>query len=127
MKKFLIALVLVLLGLNHGWDYLMSEDYRKYADQTKKPWTCALDVRIGNFNLMMSHYDVALDWYGRVSKRCPKSTDAEQADFKVGECYIGMGRYRDAVRAYEEYVEKYKGAQRSGLAIKAADRLKSGL
>jgi TolA-binding protein len=106
---------------------LFSEDFQKYADRTKSPWTCEIENITGNLQVIMSSYQRGYVFFQHVIKRCPDTPMAEEAEFKTAQCLEGMGRAWDSVASYERYAEKYKTNPRARLATKAATAIRLGL
>ena len=56
-------------------------------------------------------YDLAVQGFQAYLRSFPTSPDAYMAQFNIGECYAYMpGRQRDAVQAYTQVIENYKGS-----------------
>jgi TolA-binding protein len=120
VKKLFIFLVLFGLGLHYGYTYLFSDDFQRYADRTKQPWTCHANNLMGHFAMLMSHYDEALHFFEKVPERCPESRAAEDAEFQVAKCLEVMGRVSQALAAYQAYGAAHPNTKRGRIAIRAA-------
>jgi len=121
--KYVLYGAIVIFGLKYGFAYLGSEDFQRYADESKAPWTCRVNIIMGKFNMMLSRHDKAILWFNPVLTRCPKTSMTEEAMFQIAVNLEQMGRRAEAIEAYKKYAEVYKGSKRSRLALKAADIL----
>lgn len=124
--RYAVYAVLIIFGLRYGVTYLESEDFQKYADESKAPWTCRVNLILGKFNMTMSRYDDAIRWFSPIAKRCEKTTMSEEAAFQTAVSLEQLGRRAEALEAYRKYAEAYKGSARARIAIKAADFLTGG-
>ena len=121
MRKFILFGIFLLFSAQYGLDYLLSKDFQKYADSTKAPWTCYVNATFGNFYMTLSRYDRAMEFYGPISSRCPKTSVAESADFKIATCLENLARRQDAYAAYAQFVERYPKSKRARIATRAME------
>jgi len=54
-----------------------------------------------------AEYDQALVGFKHFIEKHPKSDLADNAQFWIGECYMGLKQYEQAILAYQEMIEKY--------------------
>jgi tol-pal system protein YbgF len=54
-----------------------------------------------------AQFEQALIGFKRFLEKYPKSDLADNAQFWVGECYMGLGQYEQAILAYQEVIKKY--------------------
>jgi tol-pal system protein YbgF len=54
-----------------------------------------------------AQYDQALVGFKSFLEKYPKSDLADNAQFWVGECYMGLNQYEQAILAYQEVIKKY--------------------
>lgn len=54
-----------------------------------------------------AEYDQALIGFKRFIQGYPKSDLADNAQFWIGECYMGLEQYEQAILAYQEVIKKY--------------------
>ena len=54
-----------------------------------------------------AQYDQALIGFKSFIEKYPKSDLADNAQFWVGECYMGLNQYEQAILAYQEVIKKY--------------------
>jgi outer membrane protein assembly factor BamD (BamD/ComL family) len=125
MKKLLVVVIALAIGAKMGLTYLFSEDFQKYADKTKAPWTCQVTLVLGEFETLMSHYHEAGQYYSRIPPRCPETEICEKAEFEYAQSLESSGNRQSAIAAYEAFAEKYPNTPRGHLATKAAGILKS--
>jgi tol-pal system protein YbgF len=52
-------------------------------------------------------YKAAADGFKRFLKKYPKSDLADNAQFWIGECYMALKEYEQAILAYQEVIKKY--------------------
>jgi len=52
-------------------------------------------------------YDMAIKGFDEVIRRFPASPDAAKAQFYIGESYSFLGRYPDAIAAYDKVIKSY--------------------
>ena len=125
MRKLLIFLVLLGFGIKYGSDYVFSPEFEAQADKSKEPLTCRFENFMGQFNIVMSHYDTAIMYFTRTTKRCPDTDLAEDADFGIAQSLEKLGRFSQASHAYADFAEKYKNSDKQATAIKASQILAS--
>jgi outer membrane protein assembly factor BamD (BamD/ComL family) len=116
MKKFVLVALLLFFGIKYGVGYLMSDKFQDYGDQTKAPWTCQVNNFLGHFYMVLSDYYRAQELFSKAIQRCPDTTMSEVAEFETAECLYKSNRYRDAIHAYRDFVEKHKGTRRAKIA-----------
>ncbi len=121
MVKYIVSVVLILLGLKYGINYIESDDFQKFADEHHAGWSCYINMIIGEIDVTMSRYEEALHVFYPVLKRCPKTSVAEECSFRIAVSLEALGRRGDAAEAYRKYAETYKGTERARVAIRAAD------
>lgn len=124
MIRFLVILVVIVVAFNRGFNYLLSDDFQAYADQSKAIWTCEVTYVLGQYNELLSRYQRAGFYFQKVIARCPDTPVCEQAEFAYATALQSMGRRRDAGNAFHAFAEKYPGSRRSRVARKAADLLR---
>lgn len=54
-----------------------------------------------------AQFDQALSGFKSFIEKYPKSDLADNAQFWVGECYMGLEQYEQAILAYQEVIKKY--------------------
>lgn len=123
MKTVLLLAALV-AGSIYGYDFVMSEKFQAYGDKHKAEWTCVVNNFIGNLYVVMSKYKKAENFFAPVVARCPKTSMAEEASFKVASCLEAQGLPNEAIAAYKKYLEAYPTTKRAKLASFAVDRLR---
>jgi tol-pal system protein YbgF len=57
-----------------------------------------------------ARYELAIPGFEEYIKRFPTAPSAAQAQFLIGQSYFMMGRYQDAVAAYDTVITTYKGS-----------------
>lgn len=119
MRKTVVIVILLVIGMKMGVDYLFSEKFQDYGDKTKKPWTCQTNIYIGEFMNLMSHYKQAAYYFQKAADRCPDTPLAEEADFEYARALDSNGVRSDAVQAYQAFIEKYPNSERAKLASKS--------
>jgi len=125
MRNFLISLAVIILGIKFGIDYLVSEDFQKYGDRTKAPWTCQTDIIIGKFYYLMDSEKEAQKFYSQVLTRCPNTPMAEKAEFEMAECFDQMDRWPEALAGYEKFIVNHATSPFATDANKQINRIKS--
>ena len=75
---------------------------------------------IAQMYIIMSEYDVALQFYSKTTQRCPDTSMTELAEFEIAYCLEHLNRPREAIKAYEDFAEKYKSSPRTRIAIRAS-------
>lgn len=121
--KFLIFVGLLFAGGKYGSEYIRSNDFEAYADRTKAPWTCQLEVVFGKLHFMRDDFDKAIMRYSHAVRRCPESESAEQAEFEIARCIEAKQDRAAAYTAYIEFTKKYPNSPRRKIAERAADIL----
>jgi TolA-binding protein len=121
--KYFVAAFLLFLGLRFGYNYLLSPEFQKYADENHSSWTCYVNNLLGDFYVTMSRYEEARAMYQPVIKRCAKTPMAERAAFNIAECLEHSGHRPEAIVAYRKFAEDYKGSPRARTAARSADIL----
>ncbi len=121
--KWLILIVGVGYGIARGAGFILSDGFQKYGDEKKAPWTCQVNNVIGQLYTIMSEYDRAKYFFDHTLTRCPDTSMAELALFKVAYCIEGNGDVRRAAAAYKEYAAKYPGTKRARLALRSSEVL----
>lgn len=108
MARFYFFIFLLIVGLKYGYQYAASEDFQKYADRTKAPWTCQATIYLGDLFQLMDSPIAAKSYYDRVPVRCPKTKFAAEASYGSAYSIDQMDRDREAVDAYQQFIEEYK-------------------
>lgn len=121
--KFLIFVGLLFAGGKYGIDYLHSNEFEVYADRTKAPWTCHLEVVFGKLHFMRDDFDKAMMRYSHAIRRCPESSMAEEADFEIARCLEAKNERAAAYAAFIEFTKKYPNSPKAKIADKAAEIL----
>ena len=111
-------------GTKYGIDYLRSDAFEKYADQSKAPWTCQLENAIGDLHIVMSEYRKGYFRFSHTVSRCSDTQLAQDAEFQVARCLEGMALRNDAVAAYEAFAKKYPENPRARSAARSAQILR---
>lgn len=62
-------------------------------------------------------YEDAMKGFGALIKKYPKSDRADNAQFWIGECYMGLKQYEQAILAYQEVIKKYPKGNKVPSAI----------
>lgn len=119
MRKALVILILVAVGIKVGLDYLFSDKFQEYGDKTKKPWTCQANVVMGEFMNVMSRYHQASYYFRKAADRCPDTPLAEEAEFEYARALDSLGVRAEAIHAYDVFLEKYPNSERAKLATKS--------
>ena len=119
--KFIIFSALLYAGGKYGGEYLLSNDFEVYADRTKAPWTCQLEIIFGKLHFMRDDYDKAMMRYSHAIARCPGSS--EEAEFEMARCLEAKQLRTQAYEAYTAFVKKYPGSRRAKAADRSADIL----
>jgi tol-pal system protein YbgF len=57
-----------------------------------------------------ANWTLAIQGFESYIKTFPKSDMADDAQYYIGECYYGAGKYREAVAAYERVIANYAGS-----------------
>lgn len=75
-----------------------------------------------NLNLFNEgKYKAAIDGFRAFIKRYPRSDLADNAQFWIGECYMGLKQYERAILAYQDVIKKYpKGNKVSNAMLRQA-------
>lgn len=123
MKKFLIFLVALIVGLKYGSDYLTSPDFQAYGDRTKAPWTCQVNNLMGHFLMFMGQYRSAIPYFQKTVDRCPETSMSEIGEFEVAECLSKTNRYPEAIEVYRAFSEHYPTSERAPIAKRAVQLL----
>lgn len=58
----------------------------------------------------VGQWDMAIQGFQEYIKRFPDAPSSARAQRLVGECYFFMGKFAEAVAAFEEVIKKYKGS-----------------
>jgi tol-pal system protein YbgF len=58
----------------------------------------------------LGQWELAIQGFQEYTKRFPTAPSAAQAQFLIGECYFMMGKYDDAVAAYQQVITNYQGS-----------------
>jgi len=58
----------------------------------------------------VGQWEMAIQGFQEYIRRFPSAPSAAQAQFLIGECYFMMGKYQDAVAAYDVVISTYKGS-----------------
>lgn len=125
MRNLIIGSVLFFLGIKYGLGYLGSEKFQEYGDRSKAPWTCRANIILGELDILLSRYAEAQPLFERVLDRCPETSVAETAEFRVAQCLEKNKRLGAARNAYEQYAEKYPNTERARIAQRAAQILRA--
>ena len=56
----------------------------------------------------VGQYDLAIKGFQEYLNRFPDAPDAPAAQFSIGESYFMLGKFTDAVAAYDQVIKKYK-------------------
>jgi TolA-binding protein len=123
MKRYLFFTLAVIFALKYGYTYITSEEFQKYGDKTKAPWTCQANNYLARYYRVVDDGQRAQEVYSRVIKRCPKTPFAEEAAFGIAEAYDEMYLTRQAMEAYSQFIEQYKTSPLKNRAIKALSRI----
>jgi tol-pal system protein YbgF len=59
-----------------------------------------------------TQYDLAVQGFSNYIRSFPKSDQAGEAQYYIGEAYYAQGRYRDAVAAYERVIAEYPSSKK---------------
>ena len=124
IRKVVLTIILIILAAKYSWDYITSEDFQKYADKTKAPWTCQVNMILGGMYDVMSEYNSSYAMFDRVINRCPNLPVAGDALFRKADALESLSRMQDALPVYYEYVEKYPDGKNIRIAQKAIDRIR---
>ena len=106
-------------------NYILSDKFQAYADKSKAPWTCQVNMVLAQQLILLSRYEQAEKYLLKISPRGPKTEVAEKADFEYAHCLENRGQRSASVAAYEAFAEKYPESRRARLAIKAAGMLRT--
>jgi hypothetical protein len=124
LRKYLLLTLLLVLGSKEGCEYITSEDFQRYGDKKKAPWTCRVNNFLASVHVIRSNYSEAIALYDRVLARCPETTIAANAMFHRAECFDHASRVPEAIDAYSLYAETFPEGERIRTVHKAIDRLK---
>jgi hypothetical protein len=125
VRKVVLSLILIVLGIKFGIDYLISEKFQAYADRTKAPWTCHVTLVIGKTFQLMDSPERAMPYFNRIVDRCGGLDVASEAAFQNAYAVHRMDRPSQAVAAYEEFLVLHSTSPRAGDAQRAITRIKS--
>ena len=114
---------MLVVGVKFGADYLLSDKFEDYANQTKEPMTCQFENTLGYLHMMMSEYKKGYYRFSHTIDRCPDTPVAETAEFNLARCLEGMGERDNAVRAYDAFAKKYPNSDRAKIAYRASGTL----
>ena len=64
----------------------------------------------------VGQWDLAIQGFQEYLKRFPDAPDAPRAQFLIGEADFFLGKYQDAVTAYDQVIRKYKTADVEAVA-----------
>ena len=59
-----------------------------------------------------TQYDLAVQGFSNFIRSFPRSEQAGEAQYYIGEAYYAQGRYRDAVAAYERVIAEYPSSKK---------------
>jgi len=125
MRFYLIVFLLLFSSLYYGTQYITTEEFQVYADNSKAEWTCYVNKFVGEFYLMFSKYDQAMSMYTRMQKRCPKGKLGETAAYRIAYCWDQMGYTDRAIAEYEKFIEDYPKSERARKLPMRIQRLES--
>jgi hypothetical protein len=125
VRKLLVGSLLLFLGLKYGYGFLVSDKFQVYGDRTKAPWTCHVNNALGELDILLSRYKPAQEVFEKTVARCPDTSMAEDAAYKVARCLEGQGRMGEAMQAFLNFVEKYPNSKRARIAQRAAQIIKA--
>lgn len=118
MVKKIAIVILLVAGIAKGCSFVLSDDFQRYGDEGNRQWTCRVNKVLGEFYITMSKYDRAKYFFERILTRCPKTKMEEEAFFKVGYCYEGMGQNPTALVQYRKFLKRYPRSDLYPLALK---------
>jgi TolA-binding protein len=124
VRKFVFSVIAGFLIAHYGWSYLTSPKFQEFGDRKKYPWTCQINNWLGNYEKMWSHPNRAIAYFEKTLQRCPKSRHAEEALFRIAECYSDAGRKGDAIGAFRQFMELYPDSKRAELAARSESILR---
>ena len=124
MRRYVLSVILLLLGLKYGIDFLLSEDFQKYGDKKKAQWTCHVNNFLGGIYEISSEYRQSVGLYDRVLNRCPDTPMAERAMFFKAYCLENLNQPREAMDAYIQYRDTFPNGQRINKVTTAIDRIR---
>ena len=67
----------------------------------------------------VGQWEMAIQGFEEYIRQFPQAPSAAQAQLLIGQCYFMMGKYPEAVAAYEEVIRKHKASDSTG-AVPAA-------
>lgn len=123
MRKFVIVVIVLVVGVKYGVGFIFSEDFQIYANKSKEPWTCVLENVIGQMCIVMSRYDDAQVYFSHTVARCPESSMGEDAEFAIAQSLEKKGYVRQATQAYDAFAAKHPRSRHTRMAIRASQML----
>jgi hypothetical protein len=123
MIKYVAGILVAVIGIKYGVEYVTSPKFQEYGDKTKAPWTCQVNNVMGHLLMVMSNYDRAMYYFGETVRRCGDGPSGEVAEFETAECLSKLNHVRDAYVAYKAFVEKHPGTARAKIAERASQIL----
>lgn len=62
----------------------------------------------------VGQWEMAIQGFEEYIRQFPQAPSAAQAQLLIGQCYFMMGKYTDAVAAYEDVIQKYRSSDSTG-------------
>ena len=59
----------------------------------------------------VGQYDMAIQGFEEMLRRFPNSPDGGQAQFLIGDAYFNLGKFKEAVAAYDRVIKNYKDSE----------------
>jgi hypothetical protein len=121
--KFLFV-ALIFYGLYKGNQFLFSPEFQAYADKTKAPWTCHVNLFLGGIYDIGSNYQAAYNVYDKITTRCPETPMASDGLFFKAAALESLYRPSEAFVLYQEYVDTFPEGERRISALRSLDRIR---
>lgn len=126
MKKFLIFVGLVVVGISYAYTHYTPQDAFDYAQaKADKVWTPRVEYYVGYYLVIKERNEDAIKDLEQLLNDWPDSPYTAEATFHLGEAYEATRQKDKAKELYEKYLELSPNGQNSELAKRKIEIFKS--